>query len=671
MPRATIPRGLNKQQRDAVKTTEGPLLVLAGAGTGKTRTVTERISYLLRKGTPPENILAVTFTNKAAGEMKERLQKMVGREFDLRPLIASTFHSLCVRILRRDADKLGYRPGFSICDTGDQIGLIRKAMKHISGGISKKPDDVLYEIGQLKNQGLTPQAFARSAVEDWEQTLASIYRRYQEGLQRINAFDFDDLLLKTVQLLEQHKDALQHWSKRFQYISVDEFQDTNGVQLRMVELLASHWNNLCVVGDDDQSIYGWRGAVADNILKFDQRFPKAKTVRLEENYRSVNSILKASNALIANNENRCVKTLWSSLGDGDPIRVWACNDQNDEAERIVSRIKNRLMEKTGKPDQFAIILRTNAQTRLFEEELRTARIPYTIIGGQSFYDFKETKDMLSYLTALANPRDDSALLRIINTPARGIGDKTIDSLSNWALQQNLPLSKALLRAGEAPLSDKPQKACLAFAGQLRKWQGMARKGDLANLVETIIDESDYIHEVEGLYDDPLEQGARINMARDMGDTLRNFLSREPESGLIGFLQEAALWGKEDETAKEKEKNQGSVKLITAHSAKGLEFPYVYIAGMEEGLMPHKNSEEANTLDEERRLAYVALTRAQKELTLTYCRTRQSRGKGMQRTPSRFLTEIPPELLDRRDEEVAQKETIDAIRALRERLASRE
>ncbi len=666
---------LNPQQRKAVQHDSGPLLVLAGAGTGKTHTVTARIIRLLRNGAAPESILAVTFTNKAAAEMKERLRKRVGKKHDLSAMIVSTFHSLCVRILRHHSKLIGFPGGFTIADTAEQVGIIRKAMRNLGGYVRLRPDEVLQRISRCKSAGVSQSACSRKAIDEDEMTVAALYGRYEEGLRRIQALDFDDLLIRALELLEQNGRVRAKWQKRFQHVLVDEFQDTSRIQCRLVELLAGRSRSLCVVGDDDQSIYSWRGAVPGNILRFGEIFPGAEVVRLEENYRSTGTILNAANALIANNEKRHPKNLWSRLGEGGKISVRAAEDQDDEAERIVAEIEREVKRNQASPSDFAVILRTNVQTRPLEQELRAARIPYVVIGGTSFFDRKEARDMLSYLTVIANPRADAAMLRVINTPARGIGDRTLEALTKFAHANNMPLTRALDSAAEIPgISNQARQACVDFAAQLSAWRGRAKGRSLEKLVDIIVDESHYEEEVFRLYDDPLEQAARVNIAREVGDGLRAYLSRDRDSGqagLLGFLQEAMLWGREDQTAREEQASARALKLITVHSAKGLEFDRVYIAGFEEELMPHKNSVEAGDISEERRLCYVAVTRARRELTLFYCKSRIIRGKRVPRKPSRFLDEIPGELLDRRDRILSGREAKSFATAMLEKLRARE
>lgn len=638
---------LNPQQQDAVRTTQGPLLVLAGAGTGKTHTVIERIANIIRNGTPPENILAVTFTNKAAGELKDRLRKRLGRSTDLRDMLACTFHSLCVRILRRDAARLGYAPTFAIIDQGEQLAILRKASRHIRGGTGVRPEDALSEISRLKSAGLLPQEFARRAVEEWEQTLASLYRRYQDALRLRGAFDFDDLLLQAVRLLTDHEDARRHWQERFHHICVDEFQDTSTIQLRLVQILAAVHGNLCVVGDDDQSIYSWRGAVPGNILDFSTHFPGAKHIRLEENYRSTNTILRAANAVIEKNDERHPKTLWSRLGEGEPVRVVEHENQEEEALMLAGEIARRIREGSYPPSGIAVLVRAASQMRAIESEMQVEKIPYVIVGGQSFFDRKEVRDILSFLAVAAYPKDDASLLRIINTPARGIGERTVEALLAWAQTQKKPLAHALVEADTVPgLTPKAKSACTHFAHQIDGWRKhLHGHADLPGLVGRILDETAYADEVAHLYDNPLQQAARLNEAREVGESLRMHLERDPEGGIAGFLQDAMLDGA---NRKEKKEDNNAVRLITGHSAKGLEFPLVYIAGVEEGIWPHRNvsEEEGGDVSEERRLFYVAMTRAKRALVLSVCRNRVSRNKATPREPSRFLADIPASCLRR-------------------------
>lgn len=656
----------------AVRHTGGPLLILAGAGTGKTRVITERMAHLLRQGVQPANILGVTFTNKAAAEMRTRLAALVGRRRDLRDLVVSTFHSLAVRILRRDATKLGYSPGFSICDAGEQTAIVRKAASTVRAGAGLSPEECLSRIGRLKNKGIGPEEFRRAVVDDDEQTLAAVYRRYQEALRRQNCLDFDDLLLQALALFRQFPEVLERWRERFRHILVDEFQDSNPIQFEMVRLLAEPENNLCVVGDDDQSIYAWRGAAAGNILRFSDIYPDSVTVTLEKNYRSTSSILSAANAVIRNNPGRKEKNLWSELGVGEAIRLIPHNDQLEEAARIASAIRERLTEAGGRArfSDFAVIIRANAQSKPLEDEFLAARLPFEIIGGQSLFDRKEVRDVLSFLALVANPDADNQLLRVVNVPPRGIGDKTVDLLSAHANRRQVRLSRLLAEPEQVEGLAKPAaEACRRFAGQIQSWRERLRGGGFADLVRVILEETNYQEELKQLYRDPLQMAARWNEALEVGQSLAAFAGRNPGVGpeevLADFLAEALLAGKQGDGADKK--RQDAVRIITAHSAKGLEFPVVFVPGMEEGIFPHKNAVEADTVEEERRLFYVAMTRARRELTLSWNRFRLSRGKEQKREPSRFLAEIPGEYLAEMKTPTRKEETLEWLADLRTKL----
>lgn len=632
-------QGLNPRQHEVASTLDGPVLALAGAGTGKTHTVIARIANIISSGTPPENVLAVTFTNKAAGELKDRLKKTLGKRVDLSKMIASTFHSLCVQLIRRDAPALGYKKFFSIADQGEQYAIIRKAARFVHGCSKLKPEDMLSAISRLKSKGLTHEQFAMRAIEEEELSLASVYRRYQEALRLCNSLDFDDLLLKSFELLQKHAPARDYWQERFRYIMVDEFQDTSDVQYKLISLLAAKRKNICVVGDDDQSIYSWRGAVPSNILEFPSKWFGAKVVYLEENYRSTNAILKTANAVIGNNTTRHAKTLWSALGDGIPVRLLEMEDQEHEAEFIVDEIRRGIRDNRRKPSDYAVIVRANALNRPFEAALKAEHIPYEVIGGQSFFDQKEVRDMFSFLAAVDNPHDDGALLRIINTPARNIGEKSVDRLNEWCAKTNCPLSQALDRAHEVTgLPPAAVKSCQEFGGLLRNWRAELAKNGPHTLVQTILRDVQYEQELEHLYDDPLMRTNRMEAAYEVGESLR-----KAGDDLSAFLQEAMLSWREKG---EKKRDPDTVKLITIHSAKGLEYPVVYLPGIEEKILPHRNAEEEGTVEEERRLFYVAMTRARQELTLSHCRARVLRGQNSPRVQSRFLSEIPPELLQR-------------------------
>lgn len=660
---------LNPQQLKAVRHLDGPLLILAGAGTGKTRVVTERMASMLRGGIKPTHILGVTFTNKAANEMRERLIGLVGKRPGLKELLVCTFHSLAVRLLRRDARLLGYTPSFSICDYGEQVSLVRKAAATVRAPNMPKPEDALSRISSLKNKGITPETFKKGATEEDEQALAAVYRRYQEALRRQNCFDFDDLLLQSLVLFEKHPEALDHWRGRFRYIMVDEFQDTNQVQFDLVKLLAAPRNNLCVVGDDDQSIYAWRGAMAGNILKFHDSYPDTISVTLEQNYRSTGCILSAANAVIRNNPGRRDKNLWSELGQGRSIRVVPHNDQFEESERIASAIRERKEDGGVRWSDFAVIIRANAQSRILEEEFLAGKIPYQVIGGQSLFDRKEARDILSFLSVVANPEADNHLLRIINVPPRGIGDKTVDALNAYAIRHNRRLTLLLEDPDKLDEVAPAAKTSLrAFAGQIAGWRTRLRDHGFDGLVKVILEETNYQEEIASLYPDPLAAASRWNEALEVGDSLTGFAARRegvpPEEVLADFLCDALLAGRQEDG----KKDQGdAVRIITGHSAKGLEYPFVFIPGLEEDIFPHKNAIEGETVEEERRLFYVAMTRARRELTLSWNRMRVIRGKETKRRPSRFLEEIPEEFLEKADTPTREDERQEWLSALRAKL----
>lgn len=662
---------LNPQQQQAVRHAAGPQLILAGAGTGKTRVITERMAYLLRNGLRPENLLGVTFTNKAATEMRERLAALVGKSVRVRELLICTFHSLAVRILRRDAEALGYTKGFSICDYGEQVAVARKAAATVRGGAVLKPEEALQRISSLKNKGVTPDDFRRQAIDDDELVLHAIYRRYQDALRRQNCFDFDDLLLQAMALFNVQPEALAYWRGRFHHIMVDEFQDTNAVQFNMVRMLATPRNNLCVVGDDDQSIYAWRGAVAGNILRFGESFPGVNVVTLEQNYRSTSRILSAANAVIKNNPFRREKNLWSDLGVGRPIRVVAQNDQFEEASAIAGAIRDRRNEAAGKAHwrDFAVIIRANGQSRPLEDEFLASKIPFIIIGGQSLFDRKEARDALSFLTVVANPEADNELLRIINVPSRGIGGKTVDALTAHAVRHGQRLSAVIAQPEKVEgLAKAAVQACRQFSDQITAWRERMRTRGFDGLVKEILEEVQYQNELAHLYSDPLDAASRWNEALEIGDSLDAFSKRnpglEPDEALADFLCEAMLAGRPE--TKEQGDNADAVRIITAHSAKGLEFPFVFVPGLEEEIFPHKNAIEADTVEEERRLFYVAMTRARLELTLMHNRMRVLRGKEHKRTPSRFLAEIPEEFLERNDAPTRRDTNLEWIQKMRQK-----
>ena len=629
-------------------TLSGPLLVLAGAGTGKTRVITYRIAELIRRGIVQERILAVTFTNKAAKEMKERAQHLLGkRQRGVQPPEISTFHALCVRVLRRHADRLGYPKEFAIYDRSDQETLARGALRDIRVSADKlRPGDLLHLISGWKSQGIRPAAAETAADGDREQLAAAAYARYQTQLRSCGAMDFDDLLLSTEELFDKHPDARFAEATRFDHLLIDEYQDTNGPQYRIVKALADRHRNLCVVGDDDQSIYGWRGADVSHILNFQKDWPDAKVVRLEDNYRSKAPILEAANTLIAHNSSRHQKILRPFREGGLPPRMLRMENETLEAESVIAEIRQRMEGEDEslkwRPSDVAILFRTNEQPRAFELELRRAQIPYVLVGGMSFYDRKEVRDVLAYLRIIANPNDEVSLLRVINTPARGIGAGTIETLMQVAVVEGKPLWQILPQA--AANGDIPHIAgdrVDAFRGLIEKFRAQLATptGSLFDFAQEMLKTVNYRSELDRVYKTPGDIEARLNSIGEFMNSVALYEQRTEGATLQGFLEEAALAGREDQKDDDKRERR-AVTLMTLHSAKGLEFPHVYLVGMEEGLLPHQRSiVDGKSIDEERRLAYVGVTRAQDTLTLTFCKERLKWGKPRAQIPSRFLMEM--------------------------------
>lgn len=627
---------LNPEQQRAATHEEGPLLILAGAGTGKTRTIVARITWLVEAARiPPSQILAVTFTNKAAREMKERISGMLDAD-RASEITASTFHALCVRILRADADRLGYKNNFSIFDEGDQLGLIKKIINRVTARDEKlDPNLAKNFISKAKNLG-------GRAPKDEETVPGAVFARYQRELKTLNAMDFDDLLIKAVELLEEHDDVRAKWRSRFRHMLVDEFQDTNRLQLRLVGLLASgDPPNVCVVGDDDQSIYGWRGAEVSNILEFENYFPNPEVIRLEQNYRSTNAILTAANRLIRNNPRRRGKNLWSSQPGGDPVHVVAVPDDKHEAEFVVDEI-GALRSASQRPwEHFAIIYRMNAQSRLLEENLRRLRIPYRLVGGKSFFDRREVKDILATMTCLINPSDDVALLRIINTPPRGIGATTVEI----ALEKSAKSHKSLFDTLTEPtfaeeVSRRTAESIRSFAEDLAatRIHLLTPGADAARIVSDYLTATGYFEDLRRSCKTPEETLNREEGAKEILRALTEHQNRR-RGGLQEFLDEMTL---DREREEDKKDDARGVTLITLHAAKGLEFPHVFLIGAEDGILPHERSKSEGTVDEERRLFYVGITRAMQSLTITHCRYRTKFGSAMHGRPSPFLQEIEGE-----------------------------
>ncbi len=632
---------LNSAQREAVNTLSGPLLVLAGAGTGKTRVVTHRITELIRHQVHPHRILAVTFTNKAADEMQRRASAMLGKQWEKPPEI-STFHSYCVRVLRRQIRHLKYPSQFAIYDRGDQEGVARGALREIkfSDGMLR-PGELLYFISRWKTAGLRPQQAAEAAQTDKEHLAAIAYRRYQEALKSVGALDFDDLLLCSEELFRQFPQIRQVEADRFDHLLVDEYQDTNDLQYRIVKTLAGKHRNICVVGDDDQAIYGWRGASSTHILHFKNDWPDAKIVCLELNYRSTNEIVAWANRLISFNKLRHDKMLRATFS-GEPPRILQLQDEIAEAKTIVDEISARLGLPKCRPRDFAILCRTNEQPRVFESALRLAKIPYVLLGGMSFYDRKEVRDLLAYLKLLVNPSDEIALLRIINTPARGISQTVVKCLLEEAIRRGKPLWTVLPHASElSNLTPAAGQAIQQFRGLIERYQKQALCRPLVALTKDLLGEIKYKNDLIRQYPDAQEQDSRWASVEELVNALGTYTRSGKQATLEGFLQEVALTGNEYDRDKKSRLNRDAVALMTLHAAKGLEFPEVYLVGMEEGLLPHHRStaEGYSAVDEERRLCYVGVTRARRRLTITMALNRNKWGKLRPTAPSRFLYEL--------------------------------
>lgn len=635
---------LNPTQQEAVQTLKGPMLVLAGAGSGKTRVVTFRIANLIKHRTQPQRILAVTFTNKAASEMQERIAGLLGKRAD-RPQI-STFHAHCVRVLRRHARLLGYPERFAIYDRGDQESLARGVLREIRVPSEQmRPGDLLYQISRWKTASLRPADAAREARSDKEHLASMGYRRYQKSLQNAGAVDFDDLLLLTEELFEKHAAARQQEASLFDHLLVDEYQDTNGSQYRIIKALAAEHRNLCVVGDDDQSIYGWRGAEVQHILRFNRDWPDAKVIRLEWNYRSTAAILEIANRLITFNKERHDKVLLAARAGGEPPRILQFNSESDEARDTIADIRRRIETEHLQPRDFAILFRTNEQPRPFETELRKAKVPYVILGSQSFFDRKEVKDILAYLRVIESPRDEVSLLRIINNPPRGIGERTVETLLKEAVSRGTPIWEVMAddsAAGALRIPAAGKESLSKFVAFVKRYHDEVRTAkSLVDVARRLITEIGYEAELKRLYTDPNELQARWSAVEEVVNALGAHEKSAKKPSLGRFIDEVTLGQQELSDDKEKQLAKNAVALMTLHSAKGLEFPHVYMVGMEEGILPHHRSlkVDSNDVEEERRLCYVGVTRAQERLTLSLSLTRLKWGKPRDTIPSRFLYEI--------------------------------
>lgn len=637
---------LNKPQKEAVFHTEGPLLILAGAGSGKTRVLTHRIAYLIEeKGVNPWNILAITFTNKAAEEMRQRVDSLVG--IGAESIWVSTFHSMCVRILRRYIDRLGYDNRFTIYDTDDQKTLMKEVCRKTDIDTKRFKERMLLSvISSAKNEMILPEEFELNAGGDFVQLkIAKVYKEYEAQMRANNALDFDDLLVKTVQLLETQPDVRENYQERFRYIMVDEYQDTNTVQFRLVSLLAGKYRNLCVVGDDDQSIYKFRGANIRNILDFEKEFSDAKVIKLEQNYRSVGNVLEVANSVIRNNKGRKEKTLWTDNEKGEKIRLRQFDTAYDEAQFIAEDIKDETAQGANYSDH-AVLYRTNAQSRLLEEKFVAMNIPYKIVGGINFYSRREIKDVLSYLKTIDNGKDDLAVRRIINVPKRGIGLTTINRIQESAAARGIGFYDALSVPDLIPGIGRSASKLDSFAALIEYFKGRSEESGVTDLLTEVIEKTGYTESLEA--DDPEELEARVQNIDELVSKAAVYEESCSDRGerptLSGFLEEVALVADIDSVAEDRD----YVILMTLHSAKGLEFPHVYLAGMEDGLFPSYMSisgDDPEELEEERRLCYVGVTRAEEKLTLTCARMRLVRGERQYNSMSRFIKEMPSALID--------------------------
>ncbi len=635
---------LNPAQQKAVRTLAGPLLVLAGAGTGKTRVVTLRIAELIRTGTQPGRILAVTFTNKAAAEMQERVRGVLGKQLEDRPQVA-TFHAHCLQILRRHIRQLGYPERFAICDRGDQESIARGVLREIRANTEKiRPGDLLSQISSWKSRCVRPAEAETLAESDRQHLAATAYRRYQRALKNAGAVDFDDILLCTEELFGKFPAVLREEAGRFDHLLIDEYQDTNGSQYRIVRDLAKGHRNLCVVGDDDQSIYGWRGAEVEHILRFRRDWPDATVVRLEQNYRSTAAILEHANRLIAFNSVRHDKVLRATHLGGEKPRIMQCKDENAEAKSVVADIARQLRLPGVEPEHIAILFRTNEQPRAFEEELRRTKIPYVLIGGTSFFDRKEVRDVLAYLRVLDYPQDETSLLRIINTPRRGISHATVEALMTHAVSEATSIWNVMNGSLPAGLNDRAQGAVHQFVQRIRhfrqQFQGRGSRR-MSDFVADMVHQIGYQEEVTRTYDDPNERESRWATVEEVVNALGAYEAKAANPRLRAFLDDMALTDRDFDDDKEKKLRSSSLTLMTLHCAKGLEFPQVYMVGMEEGILPHRRSveEDGAAIEEERRLCYVGITRAQERLTLSLALTRRKWGKARETLASRFLYEL--------------------------------
>ena len=633
--------GLNEKQQEAVKHTEGPLLIMAGAGSGKTRVLTHRIAYLLEeKGVPPRNILAITFTNKAAREMRDRVIDLVGK--DAENMWVSTFHSMCVRILRRDIDRIGYDRNFTILDSADQVSVVKQVLKNLNLDPKQyDPRAMLAAISSAKNELISDQDYEKEAGNFFERQVARVYSGYQQTLRKNQSLDFDDLIMQTIVLFQRVPETLEYYQRRFQYIHVDEYQDTNHAQYMLVKQLASRFHNICVVGDSDQSIYRWRGADITNILDFEKDYPNAQTIFLEQNYRSTKYILQAANHVIENNRSRKPKKLWTENEKGEKITYYQGATEREEALFVVDEIRS-LLQEGYRPEEIAVLYRTNAQSRIMEDVLLKSNITYQIVGGMRFYDRKEIKDMLAYLRLITNPNDDISFERIVNEPKRGIGRTTLERLQNYAALHDISLFETVKEVDFTGVSKRAANALVEFGELIESLAQQQEYLTATDMVEQVLERTGYEEMLKR--EGTLEAQSRLENLEEFKTVTQEFEKNAEDKTLVSFLTDLALIADIDQMDEE-ESADGKVTLMTLHSAKGLEFPVVFLIGMEENVFPHSRSMfDDEEMEEERRLAYVGITRAEKKLYLTHAKMRSLYGRTNMNPISRFIQEIPEELL---------------------------
>ncbi|WP_439144729.1 DNA helicase PcrA [Virgibacillus salinus] len=637
--------GLNKEQQQAVKHTDGPLLIMAGAGSGKTRVLTHRIAYLLReKEVSPKSVLAITFTNKAAREMKERVHKLVGMGSG--QIWVSTFHSMCVRILRKDIDRIGYSRNFTILDSSDQLSVIKQTLKDLNIDPKKfEPRAMLGSISSAKNELITPEEYSKNVSDFFERQVSQVYDRYQKTLQKNQSLDFDDLIMQTIHLFKRIPEVLEYYQRRFQYIHVDEYQDTNHAQYYLVQQLANRFQNLCVVGDSDQSIYGWRGADIANILSFEKDYPSARTVFLEQNYRSTKSILSAANKVIEHNSGRKPKNLWTENAEGKNIHYFQGATEQEEALFVTDKIQELIREEGFSPNDISILYRTNAQSRAVEDTFMKSNIAYQMVGGTKFYDRKEIKDMVAYLRLITNPDDDLSFERVVNAPKRGIGKTSVERLRAYSAQHDISFYQAVKEVDFTGVPKKAANALAEFGNLIKSLSQQQEFLTATDMVEAILQRTGYEQVLKN--ERTIESQSRIENLEEFKTVTQDFEKVSEDKTLVAFLTDLALIADLDRVDDEEDsENEEKITLMTLHAAKGLEFPVVFLIGLEENVFPHSRSMFDNDeMEEERRLAYVGITRAEQQLYLTHAKMRTLYGRTNMNPISRFINEIPEELID--------------------------